>query len=113
MRLDAAGKESVPTLYDISGSANFFNKTDFGITTHRDRINDIVEVHIQKVKFKHLGTTGSALFKYNFNNGRYVPYTEGQPVKWDNSNHLDAGKEKDYLTSLFDFNEQKDDTPPF
>ena len=32
MNKDASGKISVPSLYDISGSANFFNKTDYGIT---------------------------------------------------------------------------------
>lgn len=83
-----AGKIEAPTLYDISGSANFFNKADFGIVVHRDRDNNIVEVHIQKVKFRHLGEPGLALFKYNINNGRYVPYTNGFNIDWDNSNHL-------------------------
>lgn len=82
------GKIEAPTLYDISGSANFFNKADFGIVVHRDRDNNIVEVHIQKVKFRHLGEPGLALFKYNINNGRYVPYNGGFAIDWDNSNHL-------------------------
>lgn len=77
-----------PTLYDISGSANFYNKADFGIVVHRDKINNIVEVHVLKVKFRHLGQPGIALFKYNINNGRYVPYTNGFNIDWDNSNHL-------------------------
>ena len=29
-----------------------------------------------------------ALFKYNLNNGRYVPYTNGIEPSWDNENHL-------------------------
>lgn len=82
------GKIEAPTLYDISGSANFFNKADFGIVVHRDRDNNIVEVHIQKVKFRHLGEPGLALFRYNINNGRYVPYNGGFAIDWDNSNHL-------------------------
>ncbi len=32
----ASGKIDVPSLYDISGSANFYNKTDYGITVHRN-----------------------------------------------------------------------------
>ena len=32
------GVIEAPTLYDISGSANFFNKADFGIVVHRNRI---------------------------------------------------------------------------
>lgn len=77
-----------PTLYDISGSANFNNKADFGIVVHRNRLENTVEVHVQKVKFRHLGECGTALFKYNLNNGRYTPYTNGQEPVWDNSNHL-------------------------
>lgn len=77
-----------PTLYDISGSANFFNKADFGIVVHRNRIENTVEVHVQKVKFRHLGEVGTALFQYNLNNGRYSPYTNGIETVWDNTNHL-------------------------
>lgn len=82
------GAIQAPTLYDISGSANFFNKADFGLVVHRDRQENTVEVHVQKVKFRHLGECGTALFKYNLNNGRYVPYTNGVEPVWDNSNHL-------------------------
>lgn len=82
------GVIEAPTLYDISGSANFFNKADFGIVVHRNRIQNKTEVHIQKVKFKHLGECGTALFRYNLNNGRYTPFTEGREPEWDNTNHL-------------------------
>ena len=82
------GVIEAPTLYDISGSANFFNKADFGISVHRNRTENTVEVYVQKVKFRHLGECGTALFKYNLNNGRYTPYTDGQDPVWDNSNHL-------------------------
>lgn len=82
------GTIEAPTLYDISGSANFFNKADFGIVVHRNRTENTVEVHVQKVKFRHLGEVGTALFKYNLNNGRYVPYTKGSEPVWDNENHL-------------------------
>lgn len=82
------GVTEAPTLYDISGSANFYNKTDFGIVVHRNRLENTVEVIVQKVKFRHLGECGTALFKYNLNNGRYVPYTNNIEPNWDNSNHL-------------------------
>lgn len=78
-----------PTLYDISGSANFFNKADFGIVVHRNRQANNVEVHVQKVKFRHLGQCGTALFHYNLNNGRYVPYVQDILPTWDNASHLD------------------------
>lgn len=82
------GNVEAPTLYDISGSANFFNKADFGIVVHRKRAENVVEVHVQKVKFRHLGECGTAFFRYNLNNGRYVPYTDGIEPRWDNTNHL-------------------------
>lgn len=82
------GKVDPPTLYDISGSAHFFNKTDFGIVVHRDRLNNTVEIRIEKVKFRHLGQPGTALMKYNINNGRYTPYYPDQDILWDNTNHL-------------------------
>lgn len=82
------GVIEAPTLYDISGSANFFNKADFGISVHRNRAENTVEVYVQKVKFRHLGECGTALFRYNLNNGRYTPYTDGIEPDWDNSNHL-------------------------
>lgn len=77
-----------PTLYDISGSANFFNKADFGIVVHRNRQANNVEVHVQKVKFRHLGTCGTAYFHYNLNNGRYVPFVQDETPTWDNDSHL-------------------------
>lgn len=91
-----------PTLYDISGSAHFYNKADFGIVVHRDRVQDVVQVHVQKVKFRHLGSCGTALFKYNINNGRYVPFSPNDPPEWDNSNHLTTKlKEDEDKNTLF------------
>ena len=84
------GVIEAPTLYDISGSAHFYNKTDFGIVVHRNRRENTVEVHVQKVKFRHLGEVGTALFKYNLNNGRYAPYVTGTEPVWDNDNHIQA-----------------------
>ena len=86
---DKDGVIPAPTIYDINGSANFFNKADFGIVVHRNRIANNVEVHVQKVKFRHLGTCGTAYFHYNLINGRYVPYVQDVLPDWDNTSHLD------------------------
>ncbi|MBQ7212284.1 MAG: toprim domain-containing protein [Muribaculaceae bacterium] len=88
MRRGVDGATEVPTLYDISGSAHFFNKCDFGIVVHRNRAENLVEVRVQKVKFRHLGEVGTAFFKYNINNGRYTPMVNDLPTEWDNTNHL-------------------------
>jgi len=66
-------KEPVPTLYDINGSAAFYNKCDFGLTVDRDYEAGATIIHIRKVKFRHLGEKGEATFMYNTINGRYAP----------------------------------------
>lgn len=76
-----------PTLYDIAGSAHFFNMADYGIVVHRNRIDNTVEVKVSKVRFKHLGFVGTAILKYDVCNGRYASFTEGQTPVWDTSNH--------------------------
>ena len=103
-------KGEVPSLYDISGSANFYNKTDYGFTVHRlfndenIMINEI-QVHFQKIKFKNLGEQGISELKYNYINGRFEPKNESNK-EWDNSNWLisDIKEKKD---------EWKDEPIPF
>ena len=81
------GKFEVPNLYSISGSAHFYNKADYGISVYRNDEAGNVEVHIQKVKFKHLGNTGVGYLQYNLINGRYIEFVSGQS-NWDSNNHL-------------------------
>lgn len=74
MRRDASGNYPVPTLYDISGSANFFNKTDLGVIVHRKNPADIyanTEIYIQKARFKENGKVGMVELKYDRRTGRY------------------------------------------
>jgi twinkle protein len=111
------GKYEVPTLYNISGSANFYNKADFGITVHRDFDGGFTEVHVQKVKFRHLGDKGVATFKYNLNNGRYSEYEDNIPPAWDNTNHL-VEKARENLKqaeseAVFEFEHDFDNDLPF
>lgn len=114
---DKDGVIPAPTMYDINGSANFFNKADFGIVVHRNRIANNVEVHVQKVKFRHLGTCGTAYFHYNLNNGRYVPYVQDVLPDWDNTSHLDiidkrnADEAKASTAIPFDPSDDEDDDP--
>lgn len=61
----------VPTLYNISGSAHFFNKCDNGIAVHRNRADNTVDVHVQKVRFFMNGSIGYSSFDYDVNTGRY------------------------------------------
>ena len=97
----------VPTMYDISGSAAFFNKADFGLAIERDRTQGVTRVHVQKVKFRHLGYPGVASFQYNTHCGRFVAFEESKSpdipnpdVKWDNSCWIMKNEERRMKNSL-------------
>jgi len=100
------GKYSVATLYDISGSANFFNKTFNGISIYRDYEEKSVTAHIQKVKYKWIGHVGSCDFSYDYPTGRYAPI--GTPYE----NELDRFLAKEsQVPILFDKDEPKTREP--
>ena len=63
-------KYDVPGLYDISGSANFYNKADIGLCMYKesDGINTLI---VQKVKFKFWGQVGQVSLVWDKNSGRY------------------------------------------
>lgn len=79
------GNGGIPTMYDINGSANFYNKADFGIIVHRERDENknFTLVRVEKVKFRHLGAPGDATFKFNVINGRYIPWKQSESVAVD------------------------------
>lgn len=77
----------IPTLYDINGSANFYNKADIGIVIHRDFNAGRTDLRVQKVRFKDLGQPGIVTLQYNCRNGRYqIP--PGDVNMLDCSNYL-------------------------
>jgi twinkle protein len=68
------GPYLVPTLYDMAGSAHFFNKSHNGISVYRHFFEDGTsspEVFVQKVKFKHWGRQGSVSLQYDIDSGRF------------------------------------------
>lgn len=65
------GKYEVATLYDIAGSAHFFNKTYNGISVYRDFDTNQVTVYVPKVKYKFIGKIGNCSFHYDRDTGRY------------------------------------------
>ena len=101
---------------DINGSANFYNKADYGITVYRDRNVNQVYIHFLKVKFKHLGDGGTVQTSYNFKNGRYEPENT-EFGQWDFSNYLDAEPKKDapyrdeFFNAIESFNNEINEVP--
>lgn len=79
----ADGTYPVPTPYDISGGAMWRNKADNCIAVYANPTdpNGVIEVHIQKVKFKLFGQVGMVPMRWDRITGRYyVRHTTGG--KW-------------------------------
>lgn len=73
------GTTPIPRPYDISGSAHWFNKSDHILCVHRDKSDEEsveTEIHVQKVRFKHIGQIGMATLRWDRVTGRYdeVPH---------------------------------------
>ena len=62
---DKDGKYMIPTLYSISGSANFFNKPHNGICIYRDYQKNITDVYVQKVKQSWYGQIGFSSYRFD------------------------------------------------
>jgi len=91
----------VPNLYSISGSSNFYNKADYGITVYRvqneDGLTNKVEIFHQKVKFRHLGNGGKVELMFNYRNGRYELPSFDVDAYQDQTNWIDMKKQVDEL----------------
>lgn len=85
---DKDGKRPVPTPYDVSGSAHWFNKADNCITVWRDTNpetrNQEVKIYVQKIRFKHCGKPGEATLSYDRVTGCYA-----EPRKFNYANRDD------------------------
>ena len=92
-----SGLYPVVDLYACKGASEIYDKADIGITVWRNEQANYAEMHVTKMKFRHLGEKGRATFVFNINNGRYVsiPNIDGKAVyinpneiPWDNSNYV-------------------------
>lgn len=76
------GEYPVPSLYDISGSANWVNKADIGVVVERDMTEGSrkVVVHVKKVRFKAVGRAGALELEYDRRTGSYTEVSrDGDP----------------------------------
>lgn len=66
-------KIRMPSLYDISGTAHWANKADYGLVIFRpDKTSNVVEAHVTKVKMGLPGKEGVVRLAYDF---RHTEYT--------------------------------------
>ena len=67
----------MPSLYDIAGSADFYNKCDYGLILQRQSSSEYTKlaltwIHVLKIRFRHLGQIGARAFGFDTSNGRFV-----------------------------------------
>jgi twinkle protein len=74
------GSFAVPTLYDISDSANWYNKADVGLVVHRTMVKDTSDnlvpgptlIRVQKSRYHdEIGTPGDVLADFHADSRRY------------------------------------------
>lgn len=73
LQRDQSGKLPIPRPDSISGSQHWWNKADYAVTVHRDQMegSQEVEIHVQKVRWKHTGQVGFVTLRYDRVTGRY------------------------------------------
>lgn len=68
----------MPSLYDIAGSADFYNKCDYDVILQRQRPDSYTKapsltwIHVLKIRFRHLGQLGSRAFSLDTTCRRFV-----------------------------------------
>ncbi len=81
MEEDKKGKLKVPGAYNISGSADFYNKPDVIISVYLNHSPEgkplDVEIHRQKIKFNHWGFKGVSRYEHDDPSGRYYSKEKG------------------------------------
>lgn len=66
------GKYPIPTLYDISDSAHWYNKADLGVVVHRDKDNGDIVMVAKSRYHNEIGKTGVVDVKFSVEDGRYT-----------------------------------------
>jgi twinkle protein len=68
------GRSRQPTLYDIEGSAHWFNKCDHGIVIYReDAAKDVTLVSVCKSRFEEAGEQGGVRFRFDRETQTFMP----------------------------------------
>ncbi len=71
------GVNKIPGLYDISGSANWANKPEYGLTYHRPKPDENrAQIRITKVRMGLPGRKGTVTVQYDFRSSEFVEIQE-------------------------------------
>ena len=74
MSKEANGSYPVVKMYDVSGGAQWWNKSDNALSVWRDYVNPSVptQVYVHKIRFREIGKIGQAELHYDTLSGRFV-----------------------------------------
>jgi twinkle protein len=68
------GAKNIPGLYDISGSANWANKADYGLTYHRPQFDvNEAKIIVNKVRMGLPGKRGEVSVTFDFRSSKFRP----------------------------------------
>jgi twinkle protein len=69
---DSDGNYKMPTLYDIAGSANFYNKADLGVIIHRASETETI-IKVQKSRYHDtIGRPGEVVMQFSKDERKFV-----------------------------------------
>lgn len=116
---DGSTDYEVPTLYDVSGSADFRNQTHDGFTIHRYfGEEDYSEFWSTKVKYSFQGEIGKSVrISYDIPTGRYYEYGTNPP-RFDmtipmEKQAISAMKPNESFNTIHDYETNEDEVSPF
>lgn len=101
------GLYPVCDLYNCKGASEIFDKADIGLTVWRNEQDDYAELHVTKIKFRHLGEKGHATFKFNILNGRYIEINDADELKKQGIDIKNMHVEKDNRNYIVAKNQHK------
>lgn len=83
MQKSKDGAYPIPKPYDIAGGAHWWNKADNCLCIHRNQGegSQEVDIHVQKIRQKHIGRIGVATLHYDRVTGRYHEPLAAVPSK--------------------------------
>ena len=79
-----------PNAYDINGSANFYNKSDFVLIVHRDFKHEETIIKCEKVKFSNYGKIGECRLRYDINSGNYYNANKNDKRYYDEEDEVNT-----------------------
>jgi twinkle protein len=111
-----AQQPQLPSLYDIAGSADFYNKCDYGLILQRERRDEYTKgapltwIHVLKIRFRHLGQIGKRAFGFDTTCGRFVGTEDNSLTLLDRDHNDWSYREAEQQQIDFDAEQPADDS---